>query len=73
MGWTYFYAGLMLVCVEYSAVATLMQYWVPDINPAAWVAMAMVICVMLNVVAVKYVQIAPNYKSTLLTETQVLW
>ncbi|KAI1059079.1 hypothetical protein NW752_006643 [Fusarium irregulare] len=54
MGWTYFYAGLMLVCVEYSAVATLMQYWVPDINPAAWVAMAMVICVLLNVVAVKY-------------------
>ncbi|KAG7415801.1 amino acid permease/ SLC12A domain-containing protein [Fusarium sp. MPI-SDFR-AT-0072] len=54
MGWTYFYAGLMLVCVEYSAVATLMQYWVPDINPAAWVAMAMVVCVLLNVVAVKY-------------------
>lgn len=53
MGWTYFYAGVMLVCVEYSAVATLMQYWVPDINPAAWVVMAMVICVLLNVVAVK--------------------
>ncbi|EFY84454.1 hypothetical protein MAC_09511 [Metarhizium acridum CQMa 102] len=27
MGWTYFYAGVMLVCAEYSAVATLMQYW----------------------------------------------
>jgi yeast amino acid transporter len=26
MGWTYFFAGTMLVCVEYSAVATLMQY-----------------------------------------------
>ncbi|KAI1047381.1 hypothetical protein LB505_012759 [Fusarium chuoi] len=22
MGWTYFYGGVMLVCVEYSAVAT---------------------------------------------------
>ena len=27
MGWTYFYAGTMLVCVEYSAVATVIQYW----------------------------------------------
>lgn len=53
MGWTYFYAGLMLVCVEYSAVATLMQYWLPDINPGAWIAMSMVVCVLLNVVAVK--------------------
>lgn len=53
MGWTYFYAGVMLVCVEYSAVATLMQYWVPDINPAAWIVMAMFICITLNVVAVK--------------------
>ncbi|KAK7403282.1 hypothetical protein QQX98_010973 [Neonectria punicea] len=54
MGWTYFYAGVMLVCVEYSAVATLMQYWVPDINPAAWIVMAMFICITLNVVAVKW-------------------
>ncbi|KAJ3528109.1 hypothetical protein NM208_g10368 [Fusarium decemcellulare] len=54
MGWTYFYAGVMLVCVEYSAVATLMQYWLPDVNPAAWIAMAMAICVLLNAVAVKY-------------------
>ncbi|CAM1506469.1 Fc.00g061100.m01.CDS01 [Cosmosporella sp. VM-42] len=54
MGWTYFYAGVMLVCVEYSAISTLMGYWVPDINPAAWIAMAMVVCVLLNVVAVKY-------------------
>ncbi|KAI5467683.1 amino acid permease/ SLC12A domain-containing protein [Mariannaea sp. PMI_226] len=54
MGWTYFYAGVMLVCVEYSAVATLMQFWVPDVNPAAWVVMAMAICILLNVVAVKW-------------------
>ncbi|KAF7562906.1 hypothetical protein G7046_g1213 [Stylonectria norvegica] len=56
MGWTYFYAGVMLVCVEYSAIATLMGYWIPitQVNPAAWIAMAMVICVLLNVVAVKY-------------------
>ncbi|KAI1076652.1 proline permease [Whalleya microplaca] len=54
MGWTYFFAGTMLVCVEWSAVATVMQYWVPDVNPAAWIAMALVICFFLNVVAVKW-------------------
>lgn len=53
MGWTYFYAGVMLVCVEYSAVATIMQFWITDVNPAAWIAMAMAICILLNVVAVK--------------------
>jgi len=53
MGWTYFYTGVMLVCVEYSAVATLMQFWVDGVNPAAWIVMGMVICITLNVVAVK--------------------
>ncbi|KAI0003573.1 proline permease [Xylariaceae sp. FL0662B] len=54
MGWTYFFAGTMLVCVEWSAVATVMQYWVPDINPAAWIAMALGMCYLLNIVAVKW-------------------
>lgn len=55
MGWTYFYAGVMLVCVEYSAVATLMGYWIDTdrVNPAVWIVMGMVICVSLNVIAVK--------------------
>jgi amino acid transporter len=54
MGWTYFFAGVMLVCTEYSAVATVMQYWNTSVNPAAWIAMAMAVCFLLNVVAVKY-------------------
>lgn len=54
MGWTYFFAGTMLVCVEYSAVATVMQYWNTSVNPAVWIAMAMVICILLNVAAVKW-------------------
>ncbi|KAH7312596.1 amino acid permease/ SLC12A domain-containing protein [Stachybotrys elegans] len=54
MGWTYFYAGVMLVCVEYSAVAGLMETWVPGVNPGAWIVMAMVVCILLNVVAVKW-------------------
>lgn len=53
MGWTYFFAGTMLVCTEYSAVATVMEYWNTSINPAVWVAMSMVICYFLNMVAVK--------------------
>ncbi|TEA14662.1 putative proline-specific permease put4 [Colletotrichum sidae] len=54
MGWTYFFASLMLVCTEYSAVATVIQYWNADINPAAWIAVAMVSCVAVNLIAVKY-------------------
>ncbi|KAF1358329.1 proline permease [Lizonia empirigonia] len=54
MGWTYLFAGVMLVCTEYSAVATVMQYWNTDVNPAVWIAMTMVVCVFLNVVAVRW-------------------
>ena len=54
MGWTYFFAGAMLVCTEYSAVATVMQYWNADINPAVWITMTLVVCFALNVVAVRY-------------------
>ncbi|KAJ5094818.1 hypothetical protein N7456_010679 [Penicillium angulare] len=54
MGWVYFYGGVMLVCTEYAAVATVMQYWNTSINPAVWVAMAMIVCSLLNFVAVKY-------------------
>jgi amino acid permease len=34
---TDFYGGVMLVCTEYSAVATIMQYWNTSVNPAVWV------------------------------------
>lgn len=53
LGWTYFYTSVMLVCTEYSAVATLMQYWDTTVNPAVWITMAMVVCVFLNIVAVR--------------------
>ncbi|KAI8682138.1 AA-permease domain-containing protein [Fusarium keratoplasticum] len=54
MGWTYFYGGIMLVCVEYSAVATVMQYWNTTINPGVWVAVALAVCFLLNMAAVKW-------------------
>lgn len=53
-GWVYFYGCVMLVCTEYAAVATVMQYWNTSVNPAVWVAMALVVCSLLNFVAVKY-------------------
>ncbi|KAK7728925.1 Proline-specific permease [Botryosphaeria dothidea] len=53
LGWTYFYAASMLFCAELSAVATVMQYW-SDVNPAAWIAMALGVCYLLNIFAVKW-------------------
>lgn len=73
LGWTYFYAGVMLVCVEYSSIATVMQFWNAEINPAVWIAMGMVICILLNVVAVKlvspYLNSLHNKKAVLLTSS----
>ncbi|KAH6962403.1 amino acid permease/ SLC12A domain-containing protein [Ilyonectria sp. MPI-CAGE-AT-0026] len=54
MGRIYFYASVMLVCIEYGAVATIIQYWNTSVNPAVWVAIAMVVCIIVNVVGVKY-------------------
>jgi amino acid transporter len=53
MGWTYLYGGVMLVCTEYSAVAAVMEYWDVGVNPAVWVTMCLVVCTMLNVIAVR--------------------
>lgn len=53
MGWTYFFGTSILVCVEYSAVAAVADYWDSTTNPAVWIAISMVICIFLNVVAVK--------------------
>lgn len=55
MGWTYFFAGAMLVCTEAAAVATLMEYWNTGVNAAVWIAMSLVVVYFLNMVAVKYV------------------
>ncbi|KAJ0336244.1 hypothetical protein COL922a_008206 [Colletotrichum nupharicola] len=54
MGWTYFFAGAMLVCTEYSAVATVMGYWNVDVNPTVWIAMVLAVCYFLNMAAVKW-------------------
>ena len=53
LGWIYFFAGCMVLCVEYAAVAAVMGYWNIDVNPAVWIAMSLVSCYLLNVVAVR--------------------
>ncbi|KAG8671015.1 hypothetical protein FPOAC1_004252 [Fusarium poae] len=54
MGWTYFFGTSMLVCVEYSAVAAVIEYWDSTTNAAAWIALSMGICLFLNIIAVKW-------------------
>ncbi|KAJ0137555.1 DNA polymerase kappa [Fusarium oxysporum f. sp. albedinis] len=54
MSWTYFYAGVMLVCVEYAAIATIMTFWESGVNPAAWIVMTIAVCFILDMVAVQY-------------------
>lgn len=53
LGWTYFYAGAMFVCTELSAVATVIQFWDVDVNPAVWVAVVLFTCTALNLFAVR--------------------
>ena len=43
----------MLYCAEISAATTVLEYWNAPVNPAVWVALIMVICLLLNVFAVK--------------------
>lgn len=64
LGWTYFYGGAMLVCAEMSAIATVMGFWLPDTNPAAWIAMSLSICILLNIFAVKCVFPVFRFQST---------
>lgn len=59
LGWTYFYASSMLWCAEICAVATVMEYWDLGVNSAVWVAVVIVVCLGLNVFAVKVSEVSP--------------
>lgn len=48
MGWFYWYLWVILFPAELSAVAVLIGYWVPDINPAAWIGVSIVFLTFLN-------------------------
>lgn len=47
MGWNYFYNWAIVLPAELSAAAVLIGYW-SDVNPAAWIALCLVIVVLIN-------------------------
>ncbi|BEI91173.1 uncharacterized protein CcaverHIS019_0312430 [Cutaneotrichosporon cavernicola] len=54
IGWNYIYACLMFGCADIIAVCGLMEYWLPDVNVAAWIVMTLAIVTVLNVFHVKF-------------------
>lgn len=46
----------MLVCTEYAAVATVMQFWLPKdvVNPAVWIAVAWILCWISQTITVRW-------------------
>lgn len=65
-GWAYFYTAAMLVCTEFASVATVMGYWDSTTNAGVWIMMALVVCLALNIFAVKYAHLSEDYHSNLL-------
>lgn len=53
MGYFYWYLWTILLPAELSAVAVLFSYWVPDLSPAVWIAVALVTVTILNSCSVR--------------------
>lgn len=47
------YLWTILLPAELSAVAVLIGYWVPDISPAVWIGIALVVVTLLNSCSVR--------------------
>jgi len=54
VGWNTWYSNSITICAEVSAAATVIQYWqgARHINPAAWIALVLVLILFLNIFAV---------------------
>lgn len=52
VGWNQAYSSALTQCAEISAAANLIAYWAPDITPAAWITLIIVLIISLNVFAV---------------------
>ena len=44
----------MFACADITASAGFWAFWFPDVNPAAWISLAMAIIICLNVYSVRY-------------------
>ncbi|ODQ64626.1 hypothetical protein NADFUDRAFT_71070 [Nadsonia fulvescens var. elongata DSM 6958] len=51
--WNYWYAFAILVPTEITACGIIIQYWTKNVNIAVWITIVLVVCVLLNVFAVK--------------------
>ena len=54
VGWNQWYSNALTQCAEISAAATLIAYWAPDINPAPWITIFIVLIICLNIFSVKF-------------------
>lgn len=53
VGWNNWYQAALTQCAEISAASIVISYWThDDINPAAWIAIIIVLIVCLNIFAV---------------------
>ncbi|KAF2838344.1 amino-acid permease inda1 [Patellaria atrata CBS 101060] len=52
VGWNNWYASSIILCVEISAAAVVIQFWNEEINIAAWISIIIVIIIFLNIFAV---------------------
>ncbi|KAJ3495323.1 hypothetical protein NLG97_g3480 [Lecanicillium saksenae] len=53
-GWNYWFAYSMIPPAEATASAVIMEYWTTTVPPAVWITIIVVVCVLLNLIAVKY-------------------
>ncbi|KAJ3564258.1 hypothetical protein NP233_g8416 [Leucocoprinus birnbaumii] len=48
MGWNYWYNWTIVLPAELSAAAVLIGFWNKSINPAAWITITLVVCIVIN-------------------------
>ncbi|KAL2271365.1 hypothetical protein VTJ83DRAFT_736 [Remersonia thermophila] len=51
-GWNYWYAYAILVAAEATAGAILLEYWDTPVPPAVWITIILLVCLVLNIIAV---------------------
>ncbi|GFZ46995.1 hypothetical protein JCM24511_04221 [Saitozyma sp. JCM 24511] len=54
VGWNYFYAASMFACADIVGAAGLFGFWWPNISPAVWISISLVIITALNVFHVRF-------------------
>ena len=52
-GWNYWYAYAILVAAEASAGTILLEYWETPVPSAVWITIILVVCLILNIIAVE--------------------